>query len=71
MGTQAAIHLPAHVTTKELARMLRVSTDTIRMMERDGRLPRAIRLGPQLLRWPRDEIEAWLAAGCPKMEPAA
>lgn len=70
MTKATTVHLPQHVTTRELAAMLRVSPDTVRMMEKDGRLPRAIRLGPQLFRWDRREIEEWLAAGCPRMEPA-
>ncbi len=41
---------------------------SVRSLERDdlaGRLPRPIRLGHSK-RWRRDEINAWVEAGCPK-----
>ncbi|NLE38407.1 MAG: helix-turn-helix domain-containing protein [Pirellulaceae bacterium] len=56
--------LPAVFTVLSLAAYLDTSTKTIRRMDQAGRLPSPIRIG-RGLRWRRDEIDAWLAAGCP------
>ncbi len=50
---------PDLLTVEDLAERLRVSAKTIRGMERDGRLPKAMRLAG-LLRWKRESIETWL-----------
>jgi len=48
----------------DLARLLSVSCRTISRMNAKGETPKAIRLG-RLLRWPQNEIDEWIAAGCP------
>lgn len=48
----------------EVARLLSVSKNTIWKLRSTGDLPAPIRLG-KLARWRRDEIEAWVRAGCP------
>jgi len=35
-----------------------------------GRMPKPIKLGA-LVRWRRDELAAWLRAGCPSTQPGA
>ena len=48
-----------------LAGELQVSLHTIRRYDASGTIPRPIKLGGRLLRWPRAEIVAWMEAGCP------
>jgi excisionase family DNA binding protein len=52
-------------TPDELAVALQVSTRTLRRLEASGRLPMPVNVG-RSVRWRRDEISAWLAAGAPK-----
>jgi len=47
----------------ELARLLRVSTRTVRRMAAQGRLPKSVDYSPSL--WVRTHIEAWIEKGCP------
>ncbi|HBO44981.1 MAG TPA: hypothetical protein DD670_13840 [Planctomycetaceae bacterium] len=55
---------PELIDTKEVARMLGLSPRTVWRFNDAGRLPKPVKLGT-LVRWPRKQIEAWLAAGCP------
>jgi predicted DNA-binding transcriptional regulator AlpA len=48
-----------------LARELRVGLSTFWKLDSAGHLPRGVRFGARCRRWPRAEIEAWLAAGAP------
>jgi len=54
----------AMLTVHELAALLHCSTRTIYRLTANGRIPEPCRLG-SLLRWPRAQIEAWIAEGCP------
>ncbi|GEM_PF-969863 len=49
----------------ELARELKTSTRTIQRMNADGKLPSPVRIGSRSLRWIRQTLVEWLAAGCP------
>lgn len=52
------------IDAKAAARMLGVSTRTVaRLCDRDA-MPRPVRIGTSL-RWRRDELAEWIAAGCP------
>jgi predicted DNA-binding transcriptional regulator AlpA len=53
------------VSLAELAQLLGVSKATAERMKSSARLPRHIELSGQLHRWRRDEIERWVASGCP------
>jgi predicted DNA-binding transcriptional regulator AlpA len=50
-----------------LAHALAISVKSLRRMNNAGRLPRPVKIGigDRNLRWRREEIEAWCAAGCP------
>lgn len=48
----------------DLTLLLGTSTRTLHRMKSAELLPAAVRLGSQF-RWRRDEIEQWIAAGCP------
>ena len=56
--------VPAMLTVNQVARMLCCSSRTIYRLTDSGRMPRPVKLG-SLVRWPRDVIERWIAAGCP------
>ena len=47
----------------QVAKLLNVSTMTIRRMWADGRMPPPLRIGKRSLRWNADELEEWLV-GC-------
>ena len=53
------------IDAAELAQMLSVSKPTIWRMRDDGKLPPAIALTSQCIRWRRDAVLAWIEAGCP------
>jgi predicted DNA-binding transcriptional regulator AlpA len=53
------------LSTEDLARELRTSTKTIARMDSAGRLPKPVKIGGRLKRWPRQAIVEWIAAGCP------
>jgi predicted DNA-binding transcriptional regulator AlpA len=55
---------PLLITAEQLAQMANASTSTIWRWDAGGKLPAAIKIG-QIKRWRRDEIEAWIAVGCP------
>lgn len=52
------------VDAGRLAELLDLSVRTIRRLDSSGKLPRPVRIGGAV-RWRMDEIDAWLAAGCP------
>ncbi len=53
------------IDAAELARMLSVSKPSIWRMREDGKLPPAIALTSQCIRWRRDSVTAWIESGCP------
>ncbi len=55
------------VTSKTIAMELNVTTETVNNMCRQKRMPEAIKLSPNNLRWYADEIRAWIENGCPKL----
>jgi predicted DNA-binding transcriptional regulator AlpA len=60
--------LPLTMMDADIGRELRVSSKTIRRMDADGKLPRPVMVGARSLRWVRETIVEWLAAGCPERE---
>jgi len=63
--TQSSASETLALTNAELAKSLGISPRHLYTLDRSGRIgPAAIRLGHSV-RWPRSEIEAWLAAGAP------
>ncbi|MBX3412419.1 MAG: helix-turn-helix domain-containing protein [Pirellulales bacterium] len=53
------------ITVDELATILGLSKRTIWRLLSAGEIPKPIRLGGST-RWVLAEIEAWIAAGCPR-----
>ena len=53
------------IDARELAAMLSVSKPTIWRMRDDGKLPLAISLTSQCIRWRRDAVLAWIDASGP------
>ena len=64
-GTPSVGPLPFTMTDAEIARDLRVSPKTIRRMDEAGKIPAPVTVGARSLRWVRQTIVDWLAAGCP------
>lgn len=55
------------IDTKDLAKLLGVSTRHIANMRDQQLLPNVVRLGTSV-RFVLEEIEAWLRGGCPNLE---
>lgn len=52
------------IDAKAAARMLGVSTRTVARLRDRRAMPGPVRIGTSL-RWRRDELAEWIAAGCP------
>lgn len=52
------------LTARNVAALLNVSQRHIWKLLSSGRLPQPVRLG-RSVRWRRDELTAWMDAGCP------
>lgn len=58
---------PALLTVHDVAEMLNCSARTVYRLNDAGRMPQPVRLRA-LVRWSRDAMERWIAAGCPKVD---
>lgn len=54
----------ALLTIDDLAALLGCSRRTVHRLIERGRVPKPCRFG-SLLRWPRAQVDAWVARGCP------
>ncbi len=52
------------IDTREVARLLNVCDRTVFGMNKDGRMPKSVKIG-NAVRWNREELQAWVNAGCP------
>lgn len=55
---------PALISATELADLLQISTRTLWRLRSAGKLVEPIKLGGST-RWRLDEVQKWIAAGCP------
>lgn len=56
---------PRLLRATDLARLMQVSVRTVWRLRSSSSLPAPIRVG-RSVRWNRDEIEQWMANGCPE-----
>lgn len=54
------------LSAQDVAKLLQCSDKHVNNLRRQGRIPSPVKLGA-LTRWPRRDIENWVAAGCPKV----
>ena len=54
------------MTVGEIATLLNVGIATVWRMRDCGRIPPPLKIGA-IVRWRRDDIERWIADGCPDM----
>lgn len=54
-----AASAPGYISRAELCRLLGISRATSYRLERDGFLPRPVRIGPRTTRWPVSELEVF------------
>lgn len=52
------------ISAAEVARLLDITQRALWRLKASGRLPRPLMLG-RAVRWRREEIRLWIAAGCP------
>ena len=57
------------LTAKQLAALLQVSLRTLWRMRSAGQVPSPLRFGGTV-RWRKDEVLQWIAAGCPTQRKA-
>ncbi len=62
-GTDRDKLFPALVDVQAVALMLNCSSRHVYRLSDAGRIPAPVRLGA-LVRWSRQEVEAWIAGGC-------
>ncbi len=55
---------PLLLSAADLAKQLGVSVRTIRRLDLEGKLPAPVKIG-RAVRWPRQAIVEWIAAGAP------
>ncbi len=55
------------VSSREVAKLLKISERTLWAQWNSGKMPRPIRIGQRVL-WGYEELRAWVAAGCPVQE---
>lgn len=65
LGPAGDAGMPRMLTGEEVAGLLRCSRRTVYRLANTGTIPPPVRLGG-LARWPRETIQAWIDAGCPK-----
>jgi predicted DNA-binding transcriptional regulator AlpA len=53
------------LTAADVGRLLATSERSVRRAHHAGKLPRGLRVTAKCLRWRRDELLEWIAAGCP------
>ncbi len=53
------VSAPGYISRSELCRRLGISRATSYRLERDGFLPRPVRIGPRTTRWPVSELEVF------------
>lgn len=54
-----AVSAPGYISRSELCRRLGISRATSYRLERDGLLPRPVRIGPRTTRWPVSELDVF------------
>ena len=68
LPADAPASLPALLDVRAVAAMLNCSARHVYRLADSGRLTTPVKLGT-LIRWRRDELTAWLDAGCPPYRP--
>ena len=63
-GEPAPAQLAGMLNVGDVAKLLRCSTRTVYRLSDSGRMPRPVKLGA-LVRWPREQVQRWIADGCP------
>lgn len=63
-GDPAPVQLAGMLNVGDVAKLLRCSTRTVYRLSDAGRMPRPVKLGA-LVRWPREQVERWIADRCP------
>ena len=52
------------LTIDDVARLLSVSTRTVRRLRQEGRIPPPVCVG-RSVRWNRESLRQWIESGCP------
>lgn len=54
------------INANELGKLLGLGRTKVYEMKKSGQLPCPVKIGGSV-RWRREEVEAWVAAGCPPL----
>lgn len=67
-NSQADLTRLLALTPEQTAAAIGVSRATLFRMHATGQIPRPVKLSERIVRWPVDELRAWLAAGSPRRD---
>jgi prophage regulatory protein len=56
---------PLLVRERDLPGLLNISRTSIRRLAAAGKFPKPIKIGGAMIAWRRDDLLAWVNAGCP------
>ncbi len=59
---------PWLLTVSDLAALLQISEREVWRKRASGKLPEPVQLSAKHIRWDREEVRAWIAAGCPTLK---
>jgi predicted DNA-binding transcriptional regulator AlpA len=65
LGAKMSTVAPPLLTAAEVGELLRIDERSVRRAQHAGQLPRPVRVTARSIRWRRDELVAWIAAGSP------
>ena len=55
------------MTAKQAATLLGIGVSTLHRLRSSGRVPEPVKIGGSV-RWRREELKAWVDAGCPPVD---
>ncbi len=67
MKTESFASEPLICTTKDVTQLIRAGERTVWRWSHSGAMPAPVRIGGAV-RFRRSEIEAWIEAGCPRVD---
>ncbi len=58
--------IPSLLTVDDVARVLQVSTRSVRRLVDEGHCPPPVKVSRRLIRWEPKAVHEWIASGCPR-----
>jgi excisionase family DNA binding protein len=58
--------IPSLLTPDDLARVLQLSTRSVRRLVDQGHCPKPVKVSGRAIRWEPTAVQEWIASGCPR-----